>query len=99
MFARQEIVARLWRSNLFIETEANVNNIVRKLRAEAGLTTRSKPRARAAERGPARRPERERRLLVDLLEQQLDVVLTLERVRARPHLPQGCAGERCRFTL
>jgi DNA-binding winged helix-turn-helix (wHTH) protein/tetratricopeptide (TPR) repeat protein len=36
LVSRQEIVARLWRSNLFIETEANVNNIVRKLRAALG---------------------------------------------------------------
>jgi DNA-binding winged helix-turn-helix (wHTH) protein len=36
LVSRQEIVARLWRSNLFIETETNINNIVRKLRAALG---------------------------------------------------------------
>src|SRR6201981_2810070 len=29
---RQEIVTKLWRSNLFIDTEPNINNIVRKIR-------------------------------------------------------------------
>jgi DNA-binding winged helix-turn-helix (wHTH) protein/tetratricopeptide (TPR) repeat protein len=32
MVSRDEIVKRLWRSDLFIDTEKNVNNIVRKLR-------------------------------------------------------------------
>ena len=32
MVSREEIVKRLWRSDLFIDTEKNVNNIVRKLR-------------------------------------------------------------------
>jgi DNA-binding winged helix-turn-helix (wHTH) protein len=32
MVSREEIVRKLWRSDLFIDTEKNVNNIVRKLR-------------------------------------------------------------------
>src|SRR5579863_3973225 len=36
MVSRDEIVKRLWRSNLFIDTEKNVNNIVRKLRTALG---------------------------------------------------------------
>jgi DNA-binding winged helix-turn-helix (wHTH) protein/tetratricopeptide (TPR) repeat protein len=32
MVSREEIVKRLWRSDLFVDTEKNVNNIVRKLR-------------------------------------------------------------------
>src|ERR1700722_4036596 len=38
MVSREEIVKRLWRSNLFIDTERNVNNIVRKLRTALGDT-------------------------------------------------------------
>jgi len=36
MVSREEIVKRLWRSDLFIDAEKNVNNIVRKLRAALG---------------------------------------------------------------
>jgi DNA-binding winged helix-turn-helix (wHTH) protein/tetratricopeptide (TPR) repeat protein len=36
LVSRQEIVAKLWRSNLFIETETNINNIVRKIRTALG---------------------------------------------------------------
>ena len=36
MVSRDEIVKRLWRSDLFIDTEKNINNIVRKLRAALG---------------------------------------------------------------
>src|SRR6202142_3642652 len=36
MVSREEIVKKLWRSDLFIDTEKNVNNIVRKLRAALG---------------------------------------------------------------
>lgn len=36
MVSRQEIVKKLWRSDLFIDTEKNVNNIVRKLRTALG---------------------------------------------------------------
>lgn len=32
MVSREDIVKKLWRSNLFIDTERNVNNIVRKIR-------------------------------------------------------------------
>jgi len=34
--SREEIVKKLWRSDLFIDTEKNVNNIVRKLRTALG---------------------------------------------------------------
>jgi DNA-binding winged helix-turn-helix (wHTH) protein/tetratricopeptide (TPR) repeat protein len=33
LVSRREIVAKLWRSDLFIDTERNINNLVRKLRA------------------------------------------------------------------
>src|SRR4029077_5140795 len=33
---REEIVRKLWRSNLFIDTERNINNIVRKIRTALG---------------------------------------------------------------
>ena len=36
MVCRQDIVKKLWRSDLFIDTEKNVNNIVRKLRTALG---------------------------------------------------------------
>src|ERR1700678_472734 len=36
MVSRDEIVKKLWRSDLFIDTEKNVNNIVRKLRTALG---------------------------------------------------------------
>jgi DNA-binding winged helix-turn-helix (wHTH) protein/tetratricopeptide (TPR) repeat protein len=36
MVSREQIVKRLWRSDLFIDTEKNVNNIVRKLRTALG---------------------------------------------------------------
>src|SRR5579862_8495552 len=36
MVSRQEIVKKLWRSDLFIDTEKNVNNVVRKLRTALG---------------------------------------------------------------
>src|ERR1700723_3000933 len=36
MVSREEIVKRLWRSDLFIDTERNVNNVVRKLRTALG---------------------------------------------------------------
>ena len=34
--SREEIVKKLWRSDLFIDTEKNLNNIVRKPRAALG---------------------------------------------------------------
>jgi DNA-binding winged helix-turn-helix (wHTH) protein/tetratricopeptide (TPR) repeat protein len=36
LVTREEIVAKLWRSDLFVDTESNVNNIVRKIRAALG---------------------------------------------------------------
>jgi len=36
MVSREDIVKRLWRSDLFIDTERNVNNIVRKIRTALG---------------------------------------------------------------
>src|SRR6266487_3920067 len=34
--SREDIVKKLWRSDLFIDTEKNVNNVVRKLRTALG---------------------------------------------------------------
>ena len=36
MVSREEIVKKLWRSDLFIDTEKNLNNVVRKLRTALG---------------------------------------------------------------
>jgi DNA-binding winged helix-turn-helix (wHTH) protein/tetratricopeptide (TPR) repeat protein len=36
LVSRQEIVVKLWRSNLFVDTEPNINNIVRKIRTALG---------------------------------------------------------------
>jgi DNA-binding winged helix-turn-helix (wHTH) protein/tetratricopeptide (TPR) repeat protein len=36
MVSREDIVKRLWQSNLFIDTERNLNNIVRKIRTALG---------------------------------------------------------------
>jgi DNA-binding winged helix-turn-helix (wHTH) protein/TolB-like protein len=36
LVSREEIVANLWRSDLFIDTERNINNIVRKIRRALG---------------------------------------------------------------
>src|SRR5580700_8043498 len=36
LVSRQEIVGKLWRSDLFIDTEPNINNIVRKIRTAVG---------------------------------------------------------------
>jgi DNA-binding winged helix-turn-helix (wHTH) protein/tetratricopeptide (TPR) repeat protein len=36
MVSREDIVRKLWRSNLFIDTERNLNNIVRKIRTALG---------------------------------------------------------------
>src|SRR5271163_4755019 len=36
LVSRKDIVAKLWRSDLFIDTEPNINNIVRKIRAALG---------------------------------------------------------------
>jgi DNA-binding winged helix-turn-helix (wHTH) protein/tetratricopeptide (TPR) repeat protein len=43
LVSRQEIVAKLWRSDLFIDTETNINNIVRKIRTALGDSS-AKPR-------------------------------------------------------
>ena len=43
LVSRQEIVAKLWRSNLFIDAETNINNIVRKIRTALGDDS-AKPR-------------------------------------------------------
>jgi len=36
MVSREEIIRKLWRSDLFIDTEKNLNNVVRKLRTALG---------------------------------------------------------------
>jgi DNA-binding winged helix-turn-helix (wHTH) protein len=43
LVSRQEIVGKLWRSDLFIDTEPNINNIVRKIRTALGDDS-AKPR-------------------------------------------------------
>src|SRR5260370_42041216 len=43
MVSREDIVKKLWRSDLFIDTERNVNNIVRKIRTALGDDS-AKPR-------------------------------------------------------
>src|SRR5580704_17571596 len=43
LVSREDIVRKLWRSNLFIDTERNLNNIVRKVRTALGDRT-DKPR-------------------------------------------------------
>ena len=43
LVAREEIVAKLWRSDLFVDTESAVNNIVRKIRIALGDVS-EKPR-------------------------------------------------------
>jgi DNA-binding winged helix-turn-helix (wHTH) protein/tetratricopeptide (TPR) repeat protein len=43
LVSRKDIVAKLWQSDLFIDTEPAINNIVRKIRA-ALADTRAKPR-------------------------------------------------------
>src|ERR1700733_2072700 len=43
LVSRKEIVSRLWRSDLFIDPEPNINNIVRKIRTALGDTS-TKPR-------------------------------------------------------
>src|SRR6202140_784089 len=36
LVSRKDIFTKLWRSDLFIDTEPNINNIVRKIRAALG---------------------------------------------------------------
>jgi DNA-binding winged helix-turn-helix (wHTH) protein/tetratricopeptide (TPR) repeat protein len=43
LVTRRDIVMKLWRSDLFVDTEANVNNVVRKIRTALGDNT-AKPR-------------------------------------------------------
>jgi DNA-binding winged helix-turn-helix (wHTH) protein len=43
LVSRKDIVAKLWRSDLFIDTEPNINNIVRKIRVALGDNS-AKPR-------------------------------------------------------
>jgi DNA-binding winged helix-turn-helix (wHTH) protein/tetratricopeptide (TPR) repeat protein len=43
MVSREDIVKKLWRSDLFIDTEKNINNVVRKLRTALGDSA-EKPR-------------------------------------------------------
>jgi DNA-binding winged helix-turn-helix (wHTH) protein/tetratricopeptide (TPR) repeat protein len=43
LVSRKDIVAKLWRSDLFIDTEPNINNIIRKIRAALGDSS-AKPR-------------------------------------------------------
>jgi DNA-binding winged helix-turn-helix (wHTH) protein/tetratricopeptide (TPR) repeat protein len=43
LVSRKEIVTKLWRSDLFIDTEPNINNIVRKIRSALGDNS-DKPR-------------------------------------------------------
>jgi DNA-binding winged helix-turn-helix (wHTH) protein/tetratricopeptide (TPR) repeat protein len=43
LVSRKEIIAKLWRSDLFVDTEPNINNIVRKIRTALGDDS-AKPR-------------------------------------------------------
>jgi DNA-binding winged helix-turn-helix (wHTH) protein len=43
MVSREEIVTKLWRSDLFIDTDRNLNNLVRKIRTALGDDS-AKPR-------------------------------------------------------
>src|SRR5258706_14669138 len=43
MVSREDVIKKLWRSDLFIDTERNVNNIVRKIRTAMGDDS-AKPR-------------------------------------------------------
>jgi DNA-binding winged helix-turn-helix (wHTH) protein len=43
LVSRQDIVTKLWRSDLFIDTQPNINNIVRKIRTALGDSS-AKPR-------------------------------------------------------
>ena len=43
LVSRKEIVTKLWRSDLFVDTEPNINNIVRKIRTALGDDS-AKPR-------------------------------------------------------
>ena len=43
LVSRKDIIAKLWRSDLFVDAEPNVNNVIRKIRTALGDTS-SKPR-------------------------------------------------------
>src|ERR1700752_4175362 len=43
LVSRQDIVSKLWRSDLFVDTETSINNIVRKIRTALGDDS-AKPR-------------------------------------------------------
>src|SRR5260370_12072195 len=43
LVSRKEIFTKLWRSDLFIDTEPNINNIVRKIRTALGDDPRQPP--------------------------------------------------------
>src|SRR3984885_4199461 len=43
LVSRQEIITKLWGSDLFVDTEPNINNIVRKIRTALGDDS-AKPR-------------------------------------------------------
>ena len=43
LVSRQDIVAHLWRSDLFVDTEASINNVIRKIRTALGDSV-AKPR-------------------------------------------------------
>src|SRR5580692_7812667 len=36
LVSRQDIVTKLWRSDLFVDTEASINNLIRKIRTALG---------------------------------------------------------------
>src|ERR1700747_976584 len=43
LVSRQDIITKLWRSDLFVDTEANINNVIRKIRTALG-DSHAKPR-------------------------------------------------------
>ena len=43
LVSRRDIMTKLWRSDLFIEAEANINNVIRKIRTALGDSA-AKPR-------------------------------------------------------
>jgi DNA-binding winged helix-turn-helix (wHTH) protein/tetratricopeptide (TPR) repeat protein len=91
LVSRKEIVTKLWRSDLFIDTEPNINNIVRKIRAVLGDNS-GKPRFLETVVGKGYRfigPVRviDARLPESNLEQGLAGEATRERALARGERP------------
>ena len=43
LVTREDIVTKLWRSDLFVDTEASINNVIRKIRTALGDSS-AKPR-------------------------------------------------------